>query len=103
MKKEIEYTDGPLGKLRAIEDLLPSPEDLILKADTTKVTLRLSVDSVEFFKSYAEQNHASYQNMIRNLLDFYVMKKKQDITSGQAFNELLDKPGNIPARQHHNH
>lgn len=76
MKNEIKYTDGPLGKLRVVEDFLPAPANLILKENTAKVTLNLSTSSIDFFKDEAKKNHASYQRMIRNLLDFYVMQQK---------------------------
>lgn len=76
MKNEIKYTDGPLGKLRVVEDFLPAPENLIFKEDTTKVTINLSMSSIDFFKDEAKKNNASYQRMIRNLLDFYVMQQK---------------------------
>ena len=76
MKNEIKYTDGPLGKLRVVEDFLPAPENLILKEDTTKVTINLSMSSIDFFKDEAKKNNASYQRIIRNLLDFYVMQQK---------------------------
>lgn len=78
MKNEIKYTDGPLGKLRVVEDFLPAPENLIFKEDTAKVTLNLSTSSIDFFKDEAKKNNASYQRMIRNLLDFYVMQQKMN-------------------------
>ena len=76
MKSKIEYTDGPLGKLRVVEDFLPAPEDLIFKEDTAKVTINLSTASIDFFKADAQKNSTSYQRMIRNLLDIYVMRQK---------------------------
>ncbi len=76
MKNEIKYTDGPLGKLRVVEDFLPAPENLIFKEDTAKITINLSTASIDFFKDEAKKNNASYQRMIRNLLDFYVMQQK---------------------------
>lgn len=78
MKNEIKYTDGPLGKLRVVEDFLPAPENLIFKEDTAKVTLNLSTSSIDFFKDEAKKKNASYQRMIRNLLDFYVMQQKMN-------------------------
>ena len=76
MKNEIKYTDGPLGKLRVVEDFLPAPENLIFKEDTAKIAINLSTASIDFFKDEAKKNNASYQRMIRNLLDFYVMQQK---------------------------
>ena len=77
MNKGIKYSQGPMGKVRAVDDFLPPPENLIFKEDTTKVTLRLSNRSLAFFKEKARESHASYQRMIRNLLDLYVMRLKQ--------------------------
>lgn len=69
--KTIHYTDEPLGEVRIIEDFLPSPDQLILKDETVKVTLALSKRSVTFFKKYAKANHTQYQKMIRALVDDY--------------------------------
>jgi len=66
-----QYTNELIGKIRIIKDFLPPPEKLILKEDTTKVTLMLSTESVNYFKKEAEKHHAHYQTMIRTLLDAY--------------------------------
>lgn len=71
MNSKIRYSDEPLGRLRVVEDFLPAPEDLVFKEDTVKITLSLSKDSVNFFKREAKKRHASYQAMIRRLLDLY--------------------------------
>lgn len=70
-KRKIKYTDEPIGKLQVIPDFLPSPEDLVLKAETVKITLSLTKESVEFFKKKADAHHGHYQQMIRSLLDQY--------------------------------
>lgn len=75
MKKRIRYSDEPIGKVRVVEDFLPSPEELAFKEDNIKVTLSLSKSSVDFFKEQAKQNHTQYQKMIRRLLDVYVSKQ----------------------------
>ncbi|WP_029374945.1 hypothetical protein [Rickettsia honei] len=41
------------------------------KDDSVKVTISLSKESVEFFKSEAATAHVPYQKMIRILLDKY--------------------------------
>ena len=41
MKTEIEYTNEPMGKLRAVKDFLPPPEELVFEEDTVKVTIAL--------------------------------------------------------------
>lgn len=71
MKKEIKYSDEPMGRIKLIEDFLPAPEALILKEETVKVTLALTKESVDFFKKVAKEQHTHYQTMIRNLLDHY--------------------------------
>jgi predicted DNA binding CopG/RHH family protein len=69
-RKKIRYRDEPL-ELRAINDFLPAPENLVLKKKNVKVTISLSKSSVEFFKQQAAQLHVSYQAMIRTVLDHY--------------------------------
>jgi len=50
MKKKITYTDEPKGKVKVVSDFLPSPEELVFKDETVKVTIALSKVSVDFFK-----------------------------------------------------
>jgi predicted DNA binding CopG/RHH family protein len=71
MKKRIKYADEPLGKVRRVEDFLPSPAELALKDETVKVTISLTKRSIEFFKQEAELRDTQYQKMIRTLLDEY--------------------------------
>ena len=71
MKNKINYTDEPI-EVRVISDFLPSPEDLSLKGRKRRVTLTLTENSLDFFKKAARKHKASYQAMIRRLLDFYV-------------------------------
>ena len=75
MKKTINYTDGEIGKIKIIEDFLPTPEELALKEDNTKITISLTTETVDFFKAEAKKHHTQYQKMIRNLLDMYVEKQ----------------------------
>ena len=74
MKKTIKYTDGEIGNIKIIEDFLPSPEELALKEESTKITISLTRETVDFFKNEAKKHHTQYQKMIRNLLDLYVAK-----------------------------
>ncbi len=71
MKKKITYTDEPMGKVKVVSDFLPSPEELVLKDETIKVTIALSKVSVDFFKKEAKKYNTQYQKMIRRLLDEY--------------------------------
>ena len=71
MKEKIKYTDEPIGKVRVLKDFLPSPEELVLKDETVKVTISLSKISIDFFKKEAKKHNTQYQKMIRRLLDEY--------------------------------
>ncbi len=75
MKKKITYTNEPMGKVRVVSDFLPSPEELVLKEKTIKVTISLSKASVDFFKKAAKKNNTQYQKMIRRLLDEYTARQ----------------------------
>ena len=76
MKNRIKYTDEHIGKVRVMADFLPSPEQLALKSQNTKVTISLSSESVAYFKEEAEKHDMQYQKMIRQLLDEYVSHHK---------------------------
>lgn len=71
MKKNITYTDEPMGRPRKVEDFLPPPEQLVPKEENVKVTISLSRKSVEFFKKEAKKRRTPYQRMIRKVLDLY--------------------------------
>ena len=77
MSEKIKYTDEPLGKLRVVSDFLPSPEELVFRDDTVKVTIALSKSSVAFFKREAKKHNTQYQKMIRRLLDVYTEIQEQ--------------------------
>ena len=68
--------DGPIDEFRLVPDFLPSPKELALKSERTKVTIALSSESVAFFKEVAKKHHTQYQKMIRQLLDDYVARHK---------------------------
>jgi len=74
MKKQIHYTNEPIGDIKIVKDFLPAPEDLVFKKKSVKVTMALDVESVAFFKKIAQRNHVPYQAMIRNLINTYVAK-----------------------------
>lgn len=76
MSKQIQYTDGSIGELEFVADVLPSPEELKLKNNNTKITISLSTESIEYFKSEANKHDMQYQKMIRQLLDEYVAHQK---------------------------
>ena len=76
MSNQIQYIDGPIGDIKLVADFLPSPKQLKLKNENTKITISLSTESVEYFKSIAARNQMQYQKMIRQLLDDYVAHQK---------------------------
>ncbi len=83
MKRKITYTDEPMGKTRVVADFLPSPEELVLKDETVKVTISLSKASVDFFKREAKRYNTPYQKMIRRLLDEYAAHQSQRTTNNE--------------------
>ena len=70
MKRKIIYTDEPI-KSREIKDFLPSPEYLVRKEEKQRVTIEFTKSSLNLFKKFAQEHNASYQVMIRRLVDFY--------------------------------
>ncbi len=71
MKKQIRYTDEPLGRIKVVDDFLPPPSELAYRQELEKVTITLSKRSVDFFRREARRNGTQYQRMIRTLLDRY--------------------------------
>jgi hypothetical protein len=74
-KPTVKYSKGEIGRIRIVEDFLPSPDSLVLREDNVKVTLSLSQRSVTFFKRAARQRRVPYQRMIRALVDAYAEKQ----------------------------
>jgi len=70
-KHKVKYTDEPIGEIEIVDDFLPKPKDLVLKQETTKITISLTKSSLEFFKNEAAKHHTHYQQMIRALIDQY--------------------------------
>jgi hypothetical protein len=75
-KPTVEYGKGEIGRVRIVEDFLPSPDRLVLRENNVKVTLSLSQRSVAFFKRAARQRRVPYQRMIRALVDAYAEKQE---------------------------
>jgi len=72
MSKPIRYSDGPIGEVRLIPDFLPSPKELALRGEQTKVTISSSSEN----KEAAKKHHVRYRKIIRQLLDEYVARRK---------------------------
>ena len=76
MKKKIKYQDEPMDDVRIVEDFLPSPDELVFREETVKITISLSRESVDFFKQVASKHKTQYQKIIRRLLDEYAVRHK---------------------------
>lgn len=84
MNRKIKYTDEDIGDFKIINDFLPSPDELVFKDDSVKVTISLSKDSVDFFKLEAKKNNTKYQKMIRKLLDIYAQSHRKPLTKSST-------------------
>jgi predicted DNA binding CopG/RHH family protein len=73
--KTVEYSEGDIGRVRVVEDFLPSPDALVAREENVKVTIELSRRSVDFFKRAAKARRVPYQRMIRALVDAYAEKQ----------------------------
>jgi hypothetical protein len=65
MKRKTEYTKAPkaiaqaFSNSEAMEDFLPSPDNLVFKEEAVKVTLSLGKESVIFFKKKGQRKPCS--------------------------------------------
>lgn len=75
MRHKIKYSDEYI-RTKVITDFLPSPESLILREKKRRITLTLTEKSLKFFREAAQKHGASYQAMIRRLVDYYVASQK---------------------------
>ena len=71
MKKKIIYSDEPFTMGERVADFLPPPAELLKREANVKITLELTQSSLDFFKEQAKRENASYQHMLRNLIDAY--------------------------------
>ena len=81
MKRNVKYSNEPLGLVNIVEVFLPAPDQLVLRDDSAKITIALSKRSVAFFKAHALKAKVPYQKMIRNLLDSYADKYAKSPTT----------------------
>ena len=76
-KRKREYDpDMPVGKLRAVKDFLPLPEELAKAKVIVKVTIGLDLATIRFFQEQAHKHKSKYQRMIREVLNHYVSRCK---------------------------
>lgn len=71
----MKYSNEPI-EAHVVSDFLPSPENLVVREKKRRVTLTLTQKSLDFFKKAAKKHGASYQAMIRNLIDYYVVNQR---------------------------
>src|SRR3989338_7266847 len=75
MKKSIRDQNMPVGKLKRIQDDLPSPGELARSIQSIRITIVLNKSSVDYFKKQARRYHTKYQRMMREVLDRYVNRQ----------------------------
>ena len=75
MKKKLKYSNEPI-EAQVVSDFVPRPENLVLNEKKKRVTLMLTQNSLDFFKKSAQKHKASYQAMIRGLIDYYVANQQ---------------------------
>ena len=75
--RTVKYTAGENGRLRIIDDFLPSPDELVPREDNVKVTLSLSRRSLDFFKRESKKRRVPYQRMIRAVVDYYAERQRR--------------------------
>jgi predicted DNA binding CopG/RHH family protein len=86
-RKQVIYAEAPksiskgITEGEVIADFLPPPEELIRKEPKVKITITLNSGSVDFFRKFARRNNIKYQTMINEVLDKYVQKYKDRITT----------------------
>jgi hypothetical protein len=97
MSEKIKYTDEPLGEVKIVPDFLPSPEELVFREESVKVTISLSKKSVDFFKSQAAKHHTQYQRIIRRLLDAYVDAQSRSAEVRSTGTAPRRRDGSVPA------
>jgi predicted DNA binding CopG/RHH family protein len=75
--RKVQYTAGEIGRVRIIDDFLPSPDELVPREDNVKITLSLSRRSLDFFKRESKKHRVPYQRMIRAVVDYYADKQRR--------------------------
>ena len=84
MSKKTIYRDAPkaiadaINASEVVDDFLPSPQELVLREQTVKITISLTQRSVDFFKKTAEEQGVPYQTMIRKVLDLYSQRYQRE-------------------------
>lgn len=80
MTNNIRYTNAPadaedaLDNAEVVADFLPSPAELVRKAEKEKITIAIDKNSLDLFKKYAKKHDAKYQTMMNDVLGAYADK-----------------------------
>lgn len=80
MSNRINYTNAPadveesLDTATVITDFLPSPAELVRRAEKEKITIAIDKHSLDLFKEYAKKHNAKYQTMMNDVLGSYADK-----------------------------
>lgn len=80
MSNTINYTDAPdnvegaVDAETVVDNLLPSPEELVRKTEKEKITIAVDKRSLELYKKYAKRHNAKYQPMMDGVLSAYAEK-----------------------------
>ena len=83
MRKGVKYTDAPkeieesIDRAVVIPNFMPTPEavkELSGKRAKKPVSIYLSVETIEKFKSAAKKDGSRYQRMISDVLDTYTQQ-----------------------------
>jgi hypothetical protein len=77
MNSTIPDPAEPMGNVTIVDDFLPPPEQLVPKKNTVRLTLDFTKESIEFLQREAQSQDASYEVMIRKLVDAYVKQQGQ--------------------------
>jgi hypothetical protein len=99
MKNTTPDPAEPIGEVTIVNDFLPPPEQLVPKKNTVRVTMEFTKDSIDFFKCEAKRHNASYQAMIRNLVDAYAREHQQQFTDKGSFSCAMSLTRCICLRQ----
>lgn len=81
MSKKIKYTRGPIDDipdehLVRVPNFLPPPDVLARAPVGVKITIKLTLETIDFFKEVADKHNTQYQRLIRQVLDEYVAHHK---------------------------
>ena len=69
MKRRTASADEPQGRLRALKDDLPPPQDLVPHEDSVQVGVALGREAAEFYRLEAAKAGLPVHRLLRRLLE----------------------------------